>query len=81
MGNKLDASTKDEFRARMKVYFDRMKRLTENPLLESRIRFMVQVSAFRGVVGYIKDVMAGMRDLYLIDTLPTWDVRCNYFSN
>ena len=47
MGNKLDASTKDEFRARMKVYFDRMTRLTENPLLESRIRFMVQVSAFR----------------------------------
>ncbi len=43
VGGKLDATTKDEFRNRMKVYFERMKRLTENPALESRIRFMVQV--------------------------------------
>lgn len=43
MGGKLDGTSKDEFRQRMKVYFERMKRLTENVSLESRIRFMVQV--------------------------------------
>ena len=43
VGGKLDATVKVEYRDRMKVYFERMKRLTENQSLESRIRFMVQV--------------------------------------
>jgi hypothetical protein len=53
VGVKLDQTTKDEFQKRMTVYFDRMKRLTENPLLESRIRFMVQVrwNRKKGVAG------------------------------
>ena len=43
VGGKLDApTTKAEFKERLSAYFDRMKRLTENTTLESRIRFMVQ---------------------------------------
>jgi translation initiation factor 4G len=42
VGLKLDSTTKSEFQDRMGVYFDRMRRLTDNQLLESRIRFMVQ---------------------------------------
>lgn len=42
VGGKLDSTTKTEFKDRMKVYFERMKRLTENTVLDSRIRFMVQ---------------------------------------
>ena len=56
VGGKLDSTTKAEFRDRMKVYFDRMKRLTENTTLESRIRFMVQVSRRRKAGGEAMEV-------------------------
>ncbi|GAX79395.1 hypothetical protein CEUSTIGMA_g6836.t1 [Chlamydomonas eustigma] len=42
VGGKLETTVKVEQKQRLKLYFERMKRLTENLTLESRIRFMVQ---------------------------------------